>query len=186
MNYKLISLFIFILGCDVTRQILFKLGAKSGERPNEAKNNPPSTIEREENHQDGLSVAEEEPSSCEIPPKHADDGFVNSENNLTSPENKYKTVEGTLHSLRILLAKHMLDVFSSLYNWIGMGICCVEIILWLLILEMAPLNVAYPIMSFDFCLVLLASKLILNEEISLQRMVGAILITIGVILVGLV
>ncbi|MBF0502124.1 MAG: hypothetical protein HQM09_18435 [Candidatus Riflebacteria bacterium] len=82
------------------------------------------------------------------------------------------------------LAEHLKGVFSSRFIWLGMAICVIEIILWLLILAIAPLNVAYPIMSLDFCFVLLAGRFIFGENVSMRRWIGALFITIGVVLVG--
>jgi len=76
---------------------------------------------------------------------------------------------------------------SSLKNpWLlsGIAIYCVEIVTWLQILERAPLSVAFPIASLNYCGILLASRFILKETVTARRWAGAVLITLGVIIVG--
>lgn len=84
-----------------------------------------------------------------------------------------------------MISAHARETFSSWLNWLGIGISIVESTLWLLILEKAPLILAYPILSLDFCLIQIASRFVLKEEISLTRWIGAAIISLGVALIGI-
>ena len=52
--------------------------------------------------------------------------------------------------------------------------------LWLYILSKTPLSYAYPIQALAFPVVLLLSALLFHEQITLQKMMGVLLIVIGV------
>ena len=56
---------------------------------------------------------------------------------------------------------------------------------WVFILRKIELSVAYPTLSISFVLILILSNLFLGEQISLQKIIGTILIVSGVIVIGL-
>lgn len=84
--------------------------------------------------------------------------------------------EGMIHHLRLVLTS----------PWMGCGILVygLEVMLWLAILERAPLSLAFPIASLNFCGVVVASKLLLGEPVSRRRWMGVVLITAGVLVIG--
>lgn len=57
-------------------------------------------------------------------------------------------------------------------------------IFYLMVLKKMPLNLAQSIFSIQFVLVILAASIFLKESISLQRWIGILLITIGIITVA--
>lgn len=69
--------------------------------------------------------------------------------------------------------------------WVGVAVYGVEFVTWLAILERAPLSLAFPIASLNYCGVLLASRLLLREAVSRRRWLGAVFITLGAVIVGL-
>lgn len=70
--------------------------------------------------------------------------------------------------------------------WIAAGVLIyvVEIFVWLRILAEVPLSIAFPIASLNFLGVTLASRVILKEAVGNRQWAGAVLITLGVIVVA--
>jgi undecaprenyl phosphate-alpha-L-ara4N flippase subunit ArnE len=62
----------------------------------------------------------------------------------------------------------------------GIGIYTIELFVWLRILSMAPLSLAYPLASLNFLGVVIASRIFLKEPVSKRRLLGSLFITIGV------
>ena len=68
--------------------------------------------------------------------------------------------------------------------WLGIGVYAMELIVWLSVLARAPLSLAFPLASLNYCSVLLVSHWFLDERVSRRRWFGAALITVGVVIVG--
>ncbi len=70
--------------------------------------------------------------------------------------------------------------------WLIAGLCiyAVEIFVWLKILSVAPLTLAFPIASLNFLGVTLASVAILREKVGYRQWLGALMVTIGVAIVA--
>lgn len=68
--------------------------------------------------------------------------------------------------------------------WIvaGIGVYVVEITLWFAALSMAKLSVAYPFMALSYCGVVIASRVILRERVSLRRWLATGAVAFGVAL----
>lgn len=81
----------------------------------------------------------------------------------------------------VLLVNMLLNIFVIL----GFLFYGVSSLLWLVALSSLDLSYAYPIISFSYVLVALASMVFLGEKVSQKRWLSIALITIGVILVGL-
>ena len=60
----------------------------------------------------------------------------------------------------------------------------VAMLLWLLVLRVVPVSVAYPMLSLNFVLVAIAARLIWRESYSLQQWFGTLAIVAGVALMG--
>ncbi|MGO4408604.1 MULTISPECIES: permease [unclassified Brevundimonas] len=69
--------------------------------------------------------------------------------------------------------------------WLGLVFWAVEVVAWVLVLEKAPLTIAYPIMTLTYAAVPLAGAMILHEPLTRKQMAGAGLVALGVICVGL-
>jgi undecaprenyl phosphate-alpha-L-ara4N flippase subunit ArnE len=69
--------------------------------------------------------------------------------------------------------------------WLGVLLWVVESIAWVLVLQRAPLSLAYPIMTLSYATVPLAGVLLLKEALSPRQLAGAALIFGGVLCVGL-
>lgn len=68
--------------------------------------------------------------------------------------------------------------------WIvaGIAVYVIEITLWFAALSMAKLSVAYPFMALSYCGVVIASRLILRERVSLRRWLATGAVAFGVAL----
>jgi len=70
--------------------------------------------------------------------------------------------------------------------WLVAGLCIytIEVFVWLKILSVAPLSIAFPVASLNFLGVTLASATILGEKVGRPQWLGAWLVTIGVAIVA--
>lgn len=87
-----------------------------------------------------------------------------------------KRVKGVM-----VLVNMLLNVFVIL----GFLFYGLSSLLWLVVLSKLDLSYAYPIISFSYVLVALASVIFLGEKVSKERWISIALITFGVVLVGL-
>lgn len=71
-------------------------------------------------------------------------------------------------------------------RWVGLGliIYVAEFIIWVRILALAPLGIAFPLASLNILAITLAGRVWLGEETGPSQWFGALLITAGVILVA--
>ena len=69
---------------------------------------------------------------------------------------------------------------------IVVGFCCYFLSagLYMIVISQVPLSWAYPLVSIGYILVVLFSKLIFHEEVTIWRWVGVCLICVGVITVA--
>ena len=71
-------------------------------------------------------------------------------------------------------------------RWIltGLGIYAVEFIVWVRILSIAPLNIAFPVASLNILGIVLLGRLFLGESVNSRQWAGAALVTAGVAIVA--
>ncbi|MEO6967282.1 MAG: EamA family transporter [Rhodanobacteraceae bacterium] len=69
--------------------------------------------------------------------------------------------------------------------WIALGIAVyvVEFVFWFAALSRAPLSFAFPVAALSYVGVVLASRVVLRERVSLRRWLGTAMIVAGVALV---
>lgn len=58
-------------------------------------------------------------------------------------------------------------------------------VFWLAVLSRVPLSIAYPILALSYFVVVVEAWLLLHERVTWKRMVGVLVIIVGVIMVGL-
>lgn len=68
--------------------------------------------------------------------------------------------------------------------WIGAALWAIESVAWVLVLQRAPLSMAYPVMTLTYATVPVAGLLLLKERMSARQKLGAALIFAGVVCVG--
>lgn len=69
--------------------------------------------------------------------------------------------------------------------WVGIALWSIEVVVWLLVLERAPLTIAYPVMTLTYAATPLAAAFVLRERMTRGQKIGAALVTLGVLLVSL-
>jgi drug/metabolite transporter (DMT)-like permease len=70
------------------------------------------------------------------------------------------------------------------WMWLGIGLGPIQLWIWTKILARTDLSLAFPVSSLSYPLTMIASEILLREKLSLVVWLGAILITIGVAIVG--
>lgn len=70
--------------------------------------------------------------------------------------------------------------------WIGLWAICFGLatVLWLIALRNTAISYAYPLLGGGYILVTVLAKWLLNEEISALRWLSILIITAGVVMVG--
>ena len=79
----------------------------------------------------------------------------------------------------------IIEIFSSIYIWLGLFFYVISFVLYLYILSKFEVSYIYPIiMSVGFILLLIFSVLFLNETFTLNKLLGIIFISIGIIVIA--
>ena len=81
------------------------------------------------------------------------------------------------------VAGFILDLVGSPWVAAGVLIYVIEFVVWFAALSLAPLSVAFPFMALSYCGVVIASRWILKEHVSLRRWLGTLAVAGGVALV---
>lgn len=66
----------------------------------------------------------------------------------------------------------------------GLFLYVISAAIWLIVLSAVDLSFAYPFIGFTYVMVLVLSKFILKEDVNPIRWAGALIITIGVIVIS--
>src|SRR5688572_14692681 len=93
--------------------------------------------------------------------------------------NSFELPQGVIDKIFFLL-KSIFDpyIFSSFFS------AFLASLTWMLALKEFDLSKAYPFMSLSFIIVLLISFLFLKETLSVQKIVGCVLIIAGIIVIS--
>jgi drug/metabolite transporter (DMT)-like permease len=78
-------------------------------------------------------------------------------------------------------------IIKAFTSWIiigGFGLYFMSAVLWIIILSRAELSWAFPILSLSYVITVLISPMLLNETFSIQRLLGTLVICVGVFLVS--
>jgi len=68
--------------------------------------------------------------------------------------------------------------------WAGLTLFTISAAFWLIVLSRVPLSVAYPVLGISYVLVVLLSRLVLNEPVPALRWAGVIVVAVGIALIG--
>ena len=77
------------------------------------------------------------------------------------------------------------SLFGQPLLWVGVMLWAIEVVAWLLVLEHAPLVIAFPMMSLTYAATPFAARLVLEERLSRGQAMGAGLVALGVLIVSL-
>ncbi|MEB3299782.1 MAG: EamA family transporter [Candidatus Sericytochromatia bacterium] len=78
----------------------------------------------------------------------------------------------------------LLRIVGNPYIVAGIGLYGLGAVVWIVVLSRVPLSFAYPMLGLSYVLILLVSRFILHEQVSVQRWIGAMLIVTGAALVS--
>ena len=78
----------------------------------------------------------------------------------------------------------LLRLVTNPFVVLGLGTYVVSTVIWLVALSRVDLSYAYPFVSLSYVLMLLASWLLLHENLSPIRLLGTFVIVMGVFLVS--
>ncbi len=90
---------------------------------------------------------------------------------------------GRVNSIRDVFGK-LTQAFLNPYVLSGIAIYGFTTLVWLIILSRVKLSIAYPLLSSGYVLSILFSWLLFKESIPKIRIIGAVIICIGVYLVA--
>jgi multidrug transporter EmrE-like cation transporter len=69
--------------------------------------------------------------------------------------------------------------------WLGLILFGISSIFWLVVLSRVPLSVAYPFVGISYVVIVLMSRLVLNEAVPALRWVGVLVVAVGLTIIGL-
>jgi drug/metabolite transporter (DMT)-like permease len=69
--------------------------------------------------------------------------------------------------------------------WLGLTLCGISALFWLVVLSRIDLSVAYPFVGLSYIIVVLFSRLFLNEQVTALRWLGVVVVAVGIAIVGL-
>jgi len=78
----------------------------------------------------------------------------------------------------------LIRVFFNPYIFVGMTFYVVNLFLWFDVISKADLSYVYPFLSLAYAAVVIASWLILGEQLSWQRIIGVAIVTVGVYIIS--
>jgi len=76
-------------------------------------------------------------------------------------------------------------MFSSISLWIGIACFCLEFIVWLAFLSVLTLSQGVLLGAINMVSIVIAGRFIFKEHLDRNRLIGILLITFGVVLVGI-
>ena len=82
------------------------------------------------------------------------------------------------------LGKFFLGIIKSPLVVSGLFLYVISAAVWLMVLSTVDLSFAYPFVGFTYVILLVLSKFVLKEDVNLIRWIGALIITIGVIVIS--
>lgn len=80
---------------------------------------------------------------------------------------------------------HWKAMLTRPWIWLGIASYIIEFVTWLVFLSLVPLSDGVMLGSINIVVILLAGRLFFNEKLTRNRLIGVILITLGVTVVGL-
>ena len=93
---------------------------------------------------------------------------------------------GFIHSLNTSsLRDAAASAIAEPMLWGGLILFALSGVLWLIILSRVPLSLAYPFVGLGYIVIVALSRFALHERVSLLRWTGAVLVAVGVVLIGM-
>jgi drug/metabolite transporter (DMT)-like permease len=70
------------------------------------------------------------------------------------------------------------------YVLLGLGSYVISVGAWLVVLSRVDVSVAYPMVSLGYIITVILGKFLFNEAVTLQRLLGVLIICAGVVIVA--
>jgi len=81
------------------------------------------------------------------------------------------------------IAEFALQTLRSPWVLAGFAVYAIEFVVWFAALSLAPLSLAFPFAALSYCGVVVASRYVLHEHVSVRRWFGTVAVAAGVALV---
>ena len=78
----------------------------------------------------------------------------------------------------------VIRIATSPWTIIGLSAYVISVMLWMLVLSKIPASTAYPFMGLAFLFVLVTGVLFLGEQFSAGKLVGSLMVALGVALIS--
>lgn len=76
------------------------------------------------------------------------------------------------------------SMLTNIFLWIGMACYAISVLLWMVVLSRVDVSYAYPFLSIGYVISAVVGYAFLSENITPIRIVGIVVICIGVILIS--
>ncbi|MEM5875413.1 MAG: EamA family transporter [Candidatus Aenigmatarchaeota archaeon] len=85
--------------------------------------------------------------------------------------------------IKDIFSRKLFSIIFEKFVFIGIVFYLIATLIWLVILSKIELSTAYPMLAIGYVIIALLSKFLLNENLTLLKFVGIVLISVGVFLV---
>lgn len=69
---------------------------------------------------------------------------------------------------------------QEVFIWVGLVFYGLSVALWLVILSREDLVVAFPLLTIGYVIALFTAKLVLDEDVTIYRIIGTLVICLGI------
>ena len=90
---------------------------------------------------------------------------------------------GPLSGTGVDVPKRLLELLTVPWLWVALTCYGLSVIVWLVGLSRAPVSHAYPMLSLNYVLMVGLAWWLFNEVPNLERVLGILVIVVGVVLV---
>ena len=90
---------------------------------------------------------------------------------------------GPLFGAGVDVPKRLLELLTVPWLWVALTCYGLSVIVWLVGLSRAPVSQAYPMLSLNYVLMVGLAWWLFNEVPNLERVLGILVIVVGVVLV---
>lgn len=90
---------------------------------------------------------------------------------------------GPLFGAGVDVPKRLLELLTVPWLWVALTCYGLSVVVWLVGLSRAPVSQAYPMLSLNYVLMVGLAWWLFNEVPNLERVVGILVIVVGVVLV---
>ena len=93
---------------------------------------------------------------------------------------RFSNTEFSFNTISVWLPQ----LVANIYLWFGMICYGVSIVVWLYVLAKTEVSYAYPFLSLGYIITAIAGYAFFSENLSINRIVGILVICIGVVLIS--